>query len=328
MGNVNNTSGGLLLPLRASPSFSYTDPDIIYGFARNTNKFTEYKFSTGISTTLHDPLTCLPNITNFALDISLTADGQRMTGYFDGTAQDRQTVAYVFDRTLGCRWLNIATGQVGGQWGPTGTINIPDRFQLHNVRISREGQFVRLVRSFCLVTSCAAFDYVWDIDTLTVTPCTTNVNRCQGHKSMGYGVILNHSAIGGSSQWSIRPGSDVTNHFELISPILKPSVFNLDNHPSWNNVQPGNAQPVCLATFYLVRGTAIQRPWDEEMVCVRTDRVQTQVWRFAHHRSTAFTFHAFPKGNVSQDGRFYMFNSDWEATVGAGRYDVFIVELK
>jgi len=38
----------------------------------------------------------------------------------------------LYDRTQGCRWYNTQTGEIGGQWGPKGTISLPDRFTLHN----------------------------------------------------------------------------------------------------------------------------------------------------------------------------------------------------
>ena len=83
--------------------------------------------------------------------------------------------------------------------------------------------------------------------------------------------------------------------------------------------------------------------WGDEVVAVATDGSK-QVWRFAHHRSTVYgrgtegiaskyNFWDSPRGNVSQDGRFYMLTSNWEETVGKdsqGRFreDVFIVRLE
>jgi hypothetical protein len=61
----------------------------------------------------------------------------------------------------------------------------------------------------------------------------------------------------------------------------------------------------------------------------------SKVWRFAHTYSTAKNgFWSTPRGNVSQDGRFFMFTSDWQDQLGKlpgsdkYRTDVFIVELK
>jgi hypothetical protein len=76
----------------------------------------------------------------------------------------------------------------------------------------------------------------------------------------------------------------------------------------------------------------VPRGLEDEIIAVRTDGVPT-VWRFAHHRSVyAGNFWDTPRGNVSQDGRFFMFTSNWEKTLGVEksgniRRDVFIVEL-
>lgn len=76
-------------------------------------------------------------------------------------------------------------------------------------------------------------------------------------------------------------------------------------------------------------------PWENEIDCVETDGKASKVWRFAHTYSTAQNgFWSTPRGNVSQDGRFYMFTSDWEDQLGqeqngrGNRTDVFIVELR
>ena len=62
------------------------------------------------------------------------------------------------------------------------------------------------------------------------------------------------------------------------------------------------------------------------------DGKDSKVWRFAHTYSTAKNgFWSTPRGHVSQDGRFFMFTSDWEDQLGKApskyRTDVFVVEL-
>jgi hypothetical protein len=328
MGNTSNASGGLILPLRANPEFSRTDPDLIYGFRSGTNTFTEYRFSTGQSTVLHDPHTCISSLNQHTRDITISFDAQRLGGFMGGTSLNDGFIVYLFDQALGCRYLDTSTGVVGGQWGPVGSINIPDRFTMHNVRISRDGQFFRITRNTCQSTSCTAIDYLWEVNTTTVVPCTINTHRCGGHKVLGFSSIINQSSISDGYQWSIRPNANITNRRELISPLASPIDFAVDSHPSWNNVRAGEGQPVCLTNYYTTRPPVYKRAWDEEVICIRTDGVQSQVWRFAHHRTRGLNFNSLPRGNVSQDGRFFMFNSDWDGTVGTGRYDVFMVELK
>jgi hypothetical protein len=96
-----------------------------------------------------------------------------------------------------------------------------------------------------------------------------------------------------------------------------------------------------LSTFSLYNptkpGTPLDTvaPWENEILCVETDGDDSKVWRFAHTYSTAKGgFWTTPRGNVSQDGRFYLFTSDWENQLGRRisgdgyRVDVFMVELR
>ena len=66
---------------------------------------------------------------------------------------------------------------------------------------------------------------------------------------------------------------------------------------------------------------------NDEIVAVRTDGKQTTVWRFAHHFSTYVGFWSSPRGNISQDGRFFMFTSNWGNTIGTDHEDAFICEV-
>jgi outer membrane protein assembly factor BamB len=78
----------------------------------------------------------------------------------------------------------------------------------------------------------------------------------------------------------------------------------------------------------------VNGPWENEVLCIETDGKGSKIWRFAHTYSTAKNgFWSTPRGNVSSDGRFYMFTSDWQDQLGKepdGKYrtDVFVVELR
>jgi hypothetical protein len=57
----------------------------------------------------------------------------------------------------GCSMLNTSTGQVIGDWGVTGTVTDfsgnpqPDRFTIHNVKSSKDGQYM-----FIAITTCTS----------------------------------------------------------------------------------------------------------------------------------------------------------------------------
>jgi len=138
----------------------------------------------------------------------------------------------------------------------------------------------------------------------------------------------------------IRP----LNQLDAPVPLIRhlPAIQGwYDLHISWNDANSDDSNPACLSTYRRdnpnTPGAApkVAGPWENEILCVETDRKDSKIWRFAHTYSTAQNgFWSSPRGNVSQDGRFYMFTSDWEDQLGWGRgtpsyrTDVFIVELK
>jgi hypothetical protein len=164
MGDLNNGSGGLVLLLAGEPCFGGVDADLLYGQgSADSATFVQYRFSTATETTLHDIHSVLPGISTHGTGMSVTKDEQRFAIGTGGASQDNDIYIYVFDRALGGRWLNISTGQVGGAWGPTGAYTGDSGLLIHNVRISKNGQWARVT------TVGGAGMYFWEIATLTLT---------------------------------------------------------------------------------------------------------------------------------------------------------------
>src|SRR2546425_1019856 len=323
IGKGKRSDGGLVLNFGGEAAFSFVDPDVLYG--GDGSRLVSYRMSTRAQTSLHDVHSCLPGVATRGLNVSGTKDDRRLLVYVGGDAQDRDTIVYVYDRTLGCRWLNTQTGQVGGAWGPTGLYTGDKGLFLHNARISKGGRWARLITS-----NGRAGEYFWDIESLTLTPCPDRgaPNFCNGHQGMRFGVVINQRQLGDSMDFAVRPmntPNSATPFPSLIKPLLTPAQWVVDTHLSWNNVQPDDKQPVCMEVYR--PDNLVQRAWDGEIICVRTDGAASTVWRFAHHRSRVASFWDQPRANVSQDGRFVLFTSNWEQTVGAGRQDAFIVQL-
>jgi hypothetical protein len=105
--------------------------------------------------------------------------------------------------------------------------------------------------------------------------------------------------------------------------------------------------PFVDANYRYGTNSTAWRPWDEELFAVQTDGAGggATVWRFAHHRSNVaddtdasrISFWYTPRANVSPDGHFALFTSNWEKTLGTDprgelggtyRQDVFLVELR
>ncbi len=123
---------GLLLPLRPGPTFSFVDSDLIYGTSDpDTLTIRSYRFSTGASTPVVDTRTCgvqpplgsgPPVVSDD--DVSLSLDDRRVSISEGGTQFGKHMFVIVYDKSLGCRWYNTQTGQIGGTWGASGMATI------------------------------------------------------------------------------------------------------------------------------------------------------------------------------------------------------------
>jgi hypothetical protein len=338
-----HSSGVLDVAWTGEPQFSFSQPNILYGVARGRPEFQQYDLSAKRAAEIHDASKCAKlNSSDAGHAISVSADDQRMAMVI-GPQQDSSFLVYVYDRSKGCRWYNTQTGEIGGQWGAKGQVTIPDRYLIHDARLNKSGQFIEISRSGASVKGIApaqdaAPSLFWNVNTMEVMPC--GPKGCKGHHALGYAHLLNPSEQEHPLDLWIRPLNKLDKTLPLITPL--PAVEGwYDLHISWNNVDSEDSNPACLATYRRDNPEApgvaprVVGPWENEIVCVETDGKASKVWRFAHTYSTAQNgFWSSPRGNVSQDGRLYMFTSDWEDQLGRGagaslyRTDVFVVELK
>ena len=167
-----------------------------------------------------------------------------------------------------------------------------------------------------------------------------------GHDAAGFGYWVNQDCCTSSgwdaAQWQFRSLTDLTRTSDLISPILATKEVYLADHTSWANARPDALVPVISSTYRFGTNTAAWRAWDDEIIGVDTaNGGGGLVYRFAHHRSlvgsdadsTQPYFWYEPIANVSPDGRWVLFTSNWEKTLGRDasegtfRQDVFVVQL-
>lgn len=263
--------------------------------------------------------------------------------------------------TRGKETLQTTAGPVGGasytQTVPLNTasprppIANTAGYNVHNARLSKDGTIVRLD------TQESDGICFWRAGTNQVVEYPPS-NNWGGHQALGYSHAINDPNNYDMAEVRMRPLSDLAADKLLVNPLPSPRQWN-DSHWSWSDANPSDTMPVC-GIFYNSHGTGngtqnvltspllqITAPYDNEIVCVATAG-PSRVWRFAHHRSSwdandsrgaRFNWISLPIGNVSQDGRFYLFSSNWTWSLGdeagshgcpsAGicRTDVFIVEL-
>lgn len=331
--------GKLKVDWRSEPQFSFTQPNILYGIGLRRPVFEQYDLATEKITELADPSRCTKvKSSDYGYDVSVSADDQRFMGVF-GPRQDLSPVVYLYDRKRGCRWYNTQTGEIGGQWGATGKVSIAGHFNIHDARISKSGEFVEIVAA----GRADSGPFIWDAGTINVTPCLRGeVYQCLGHHALGYSHLINPTNRTHSADFVVRPLNDlkaVRHLVENLPPVL-PLAEWFDDHVSWNYINPEDNTPACFSTYRLSNPAApgaplrVDGPWENEIDCVETDVQASTVWRFAHTYSSGKNgFWSTPRGNVSLEGRFYMFTSDWQGELGQDgerkpRTDVFIVELR
>lgn len=325
---------GLLLPLGPGATFSFSDPDLIYG-ASKALVIASYRFSISTTSTVIDTRTCGlqpalgsgPDVQNDE-DVSLSLDDNRISVSEGGPSAGKNMFAVIYDQKLGCRWYNTQTGQVGGQWGETGLASVTTPYLINHAYLSHDGKYMLI-----LVSGGINGWYIWKVDSLSLDACEIGSTRqCGGYEVLGYHTIVNGPAILGDMQVAKRP----LWNLDKITQLAWPVAYNwgLAQHFSWSDVNTSDTTPVCLSTYDYEADGTITQPYEGEINCVETDGLQSTIWRFAHNRATYVDpyFRTQPLGSVSRDGRFYAFQSNWDEQLGSlnngePRVDVWIVRL-
>jgi Putative Ig domain len=334
-GGIRMASGG---------SWSRTDPNVLYTFESNTPVISRYDFTDRVNpptpTTVVDFSTaanCLPAgfrpTWKSPAGVS-GADSMFAVSYSNAGPQGTGVYIVAYKPGNGCAVYNTQTGQVYGNWGSQGTINIADRFTIHNTKLSKDGNWIVIIPTTCFSAACKA-SYFWQIGTTNVIACPSS---CSGHWTEGNFSWMNNDQTPKIGQYKVRAFSDPETIKTVIANVPTLQI-PFDQHPSWNNVDSNDAYPFLSSTFgpnWSTWGT-----WYNEVIAISP--TTGLVSRFAHTFATTKS-HIFSTqyaiGSVSQDGRFFVFSSDWMGTLGSEsgaptctigtdcRGDAFVVELR
>ncbi len=347
--------GGMVLKFYIEPQFSYVDDSIIYGSyngAGSTRRtIDQYDFDTAAYTRLLDLDAVVPGLAGTYIGSVASSGGptERIMAFFGGSSQDRHRYVVVFDRAnpQNRQIVDTLASTVNGAPAPI-TLN----FKLHHAMIDRSGRYVMLYTTNAdqAAPRDAAQEYLWDLQTGAITELDTAAHP-YGHDAFGYGVYVNKdcctSTKWDAGQWQFRALNAPFATRDLIKTILAPQEVYLSDHTTWNNARADRLTPVVSGLYRFGANTAAWRAWDDEIVAIQTDApggADPTIWRFAHHRSNVaydgdpsrVAFWYQPHPNVSQDGRWVLFTSNWEKTLGtdaapeagtAARQDVFLLQL-
>ena len=348
--------GGMVLKFYIEPQFSYVSDSIIYGSYNGAGStlhtIDQYDFSSGLYTRLMDLDALVPGLSGTYIGGIASSGGstERVEAFFGGTSQDRHHYAIVFDRAnpQNRQIIDTLASTINGSPAPI-TLN----FSLHHAMIDRSGRYVMLYTTSVDQGSprYAAQEYLWDLQTGNVTELGAAAHP-YGHDAFGYGVLVNKdcctTTAWDAGQWQFRTLSSPLVTRDLIKTLLSPKETYLSDHTTWNNARADRLTPVVSGLYRYGTNTVSWRPWDDEIVAIQTDAASgtdATVWRFAHHRTdvsydgdaTRVAFWYQPHPNVSQDGRWILYTSNWEKTLGTdsageagtgARQDVFLLALK
>ncbi|MBI5388415.1 MAG: hypothetical protein HZA90_27435 [Verrucomicrobia bacterium] len=316
------------LPLDG-PAFSGVTNDVVYGLSGK--RVVAYSIVSGKSSVVLDLNRVVPDYPEYQYAVSVSADDTKFAVSFSGM-QDTFRYLVWFDRSTGTQHLlDLKTSTLDGRPTP---IQVPAGAGIHSQDMDRSGRYV----SFCGPRIPGQNACFWDTQAGTFTPQT---NKWSGHAVLGYGCQVNQSGIlvprsSDGRGFILRPlATPNENLRQLINPPPSPPyAWSYGGHWSWASARPDVLNPV-VGTFYRDPDKRAWGLWDDEVVAVRTEAGASTVWRFAHHR-TVFdgkNFWDCPRGNLSPDGRWFIFTSNWEKTLGTtpngqARQDVFLVALK
>lgn len=309
--------------------FSYRNPNIL--FATKGRTVIEYDFNSGSEKTVFDANAAVPSAGGGAYTPSVSDDDSRICLAF-GAVQDAHPYVAVLDRNTGkYHVLDTKASTLNGR--PAGKAL---GWGIHSAYMDRTGRYVVLSKGQGRPARVSEW-LVWDVDAGTVYDIES---EWSGHDASGFGVRVNQSGFFGGQpafyeeqQWAVRGLSqgEINSHKFLLdwAKLPAPHQYIYSGHHSWNNARPDVMTPVVGSIVRdASKGNMPWRMWDNEIIGVATDGSGT-VYRFAHHRAVwdRSNFWDDPRGNISQNGRFFSFTSNWGKTVGSGRQDVFVVEL-
>ena len=346
--------GGLVLDFDNEPEFSATNANVIYGISNGSNNrtVTQYDFAANAYSTVLNLDAVVPGLSGYVGGQAVGGvSTDNMMVFFGGPSQDYHHYALWFpvNNLPGRKMLDTTASTLDGV--PT---NVMLNFRLHSASIDKSGRYVILYPTGADLGSprYASQVYIWDTSTGVFTAMTAGGHdggpdvHPGGHDAPGFGYSVNHDCCTSSSwdagQWQFRSLAAPLAPRDLISPVMTPKEIYLSEHPSWNNAQPDVLVPIISGTFRYGDNTDPWRAWDDEILAIETDAPSATVWRFAHHRSnigtdgnpTLSNFWYEPRPNVSPNGRWVIFTSNWEKTLGsdprAGGYrqDAFLLQLR
>ena len=348
--------GGLVVSSQVEPQFSFVSSNLLFGSRQdpvnNWPIIQQFDFTTFTYADILNlgAVTTISTGTYAGALSSSAAAPEKLCVLFGGSSQDSHFKVAVFEATGAAPVVLDSLASTVTTGGVTSNTNIPLGIYLHHAWMEQSGRYVILYT----VNQQPVPYFVWDLSTGMISSVDRNAG---GHDATGFRWQINQACCTtttwDAAQWELRALSAPAGTTDVINPVLTPEEIYLADHTSWNNAQPGTLVPILSSLYRYYNGTYNTTPWrawDDEIVALQTDQLGSggAVWRFAHHRSDvsydgdpsrALYFWYVPNAVISPNGRWAIFTSNWEKTLGLAvgtdsqpgglyRCDVFLVALR
>lgn len=280
----------ILMPMLAQSYdaiWSGSDPNIVYGHSI-TNLLVAFNASTQTTTTIKDFSGIVPSGGQLN-QMSMSADDNVFA--FHVTNSSGTPVGYVvWKRSTNTLLLNRTESGID------------------EVQIDKTGRYLE-------AGFTSGNNRIWDLQASppAYTDLTWGVDGFFHHDS-GHGTLFTYNGKGNGI--AFRQSSAPHN----LTALMPLSSSNKTGHMSMR----ANNESWGLISNYNNDGSGVTSPFDNEVFQVATDG-SGDVRRIAHHRSVYNDYYDAPFANISPDGRFVAFSSNWGHA--SGRRDVFIAMI-
>jgi hypothetical protein len=269
----------------SDPIWSYRDPVVLYGHSQS-HLLQAYNVVTQGTTTLKSFAGIAPAGGQLQ-QMSISADDDRFA--FHLTNASNASVGYfVWQRSTDTLLLNRA------------------ETNLDEVQVDKTGRYLTVVYK-------TGNGRIWDLQTMSSIDVTWGVDGFFHHDS-GTSTFLSYTGTTNG----IGYRSLATPH--AVVPLLTLNTGNKTAHFSMR----ANNEMWALVSHYNDNGSAVASPFENEIFQVATDG-SGKVRRLVHHRSVYNDYSDGPFANISPDGRFVAFSSNWGNA--NGRRDVFVAHI-
>jgi hypothetical protein len=270
-------------------------------------------------------------------DVGVSGDDQTFTTSVATTAGQGSTgaiYAIIWNRTLGCRVWNMNTNTISGSYGssPTGSVNfISDGVTAaftgssteHNIKLGKGGTWVKVA-----CQSCSVANFLWNINTLNIYEMWDDSTGGAGHSAIGYSLTTNQGSTNANGNTYHNQGlmsrpSNNTGNYTFLPCVSTGSCWPAANqssiwdaHLSWNNDNSSDTAPVFITED--LDQFAVNVAWDNEILGYQMGG-NGVAYRFAHSYATGQSWSFSGQnaiGNVSADGKYYLWTSDWDGLLG------------